>query len=37
MQSSDNMQEMWERFKKIKAREQDEGVEFDEKGRLKDL
>jgi phage protein len=36
MQSSDNMQEMWERFKKIKAREQDEGIEFDEKGRIKE-
>lgn len=36
MQSSDNMQEMWERFKKIKAREQDDGVEFDENGRIKE-
>ncbi|MGG7074367.1 P63C domain-containing protein [Campylobacter sp. 9BO] len=36
MQSSDNMQEMWERFKKIKAREQDDSVEFDENGRIKE-
>ena len=36
MQSSDNMQEMWERFKKIKAREQDENIEFDEEGKLKE-
>lgn len=36
MQSSDNMQEMWERFKKIKAREQDDGVEFDESGHTKE-
>lgn len=37
MQSSDNMKEMWERFKKIKAREQDENVEFDEHGRIKEI
>lgn len=36
MQSSDNMREMWERFKKIKAREQDENIEFDEEGRIKE-
>lgn len=36
MQSSDNMKDMWERFRKIKAREQDENITFDEKGRLKE-
>ncbi|EMC3800541.1 hypothetical protein VDM83_000941 [Campylobacter coli] len=36
MQTSDNMKQMWENFKKIKLREQDEDIEFDEKGRLKE-
>lgn len=36
MQSSDNMQEMWERFKKIKTRKRDENIKFDENGRIKE-
>ena len=36
MQSSDNMQEMWERFKKIKTRKWDENIKFDENGRIKE-
>lgn len=36
MQTSDTMEQMWENFKKIKLREKDEDIEFDEKGRLKE-